>query len=43
MDVAKNRSLISTGDLVIAIHGNSETDINKANTMKILVTEEAEN
>ena len=42
MDVARNRNLIGGGDLVIAIHGNSETDTNKANTMKILVTEEAD-
>ena len=42
IEVAKNRDLVKPGDTCIAIHGKSETDFNKANIMKILVVDEAE-
>ena len=42
LEVAKNRNLVKSGDTVIAIHGKSETDVNLANIMKILVVDEAE-
>jgi pyruvate kinase len=42
IEVAKNRGLVKSGDVCIALHGKSETDFNKANIMKILVVDEAE-
>ena len=42
VEVAKARGLVVSGDTCIALHGKSETDFNKANIMKILVVDEAE-
>lgn len=42
IDVAKTRKLVNVGDTVIALHGQSDTDLNRANTMKILVVDESE-
>ena len=42
IDVAKTRQLMTSGDTIIAIHGKSETDVNRANTMKILIVDESE-
>lgn len=42
IEISKTRGLVKTGDTVIALHGKSETDFNKANIMKILVVDEAE-
>jgi pyruvate kinase len=41
--VAKDRRLVKSGDPVIAIHGNSETEVNRANILKILAVDEAFN
>jgi pyruvate kinase len=43
VDVAKTKNLISSGDKVVAIHGHSEVDVNRANIMKILAVDESEN
>ena len=42
IEVAKTRGLVKSADICIALHGKSETDFNKANIMKILVVDEAE-
>ncbi|CAG9314042.1 unnamed protein product [Blepharisma stoltei] len=42
IEVAKSRNLVKSGDTVIAIHGKSEADVNRANIMKILVVDEAD-
>jgi pyruvate kinase len=42
IEVGKSRNLVTKGDTVIAMHGRSETDVNRANTMKILIVDEEE-
>ena len=42
LEVSKLRGLVASGDICIALHGKSETDFNKANIMKILVVDEAD-
>ena len=41
--VAKDRRIVKSVDPVIAIHGNSETEENRANILKILEVDEAFN
>mmetsp|Transcript_15596 Transcript_15596/g.2598 ORF Transcript_15596/g.2598 Transcript_15596/m.2598 type:complete len:83 (+) Transcript_15596:1293-1541(+) len=42
IEVAKTRGIVVSGDTVVAMHGKSETDINQANTLKIVVVDEEE-
>lgn len=43
IEVAKTKNLVASGDKVVAIHGHSEVDVNRANILKILAVDEAEN
>lgn len=40
IEVAKNRGIVKSGDTVVAMHGKSETDVNQANIMKLVVVDE---
>jgi pyruvate kinase len=39
VNYAKTNKLVTSGDKIVAIHGHSEVDVNRANMMKILVVD----